>query len=241
MAWRIPIGYDERTYNSWRGMLNRCLYPSQNNYPRYGGRGITICDEWRVYRQFEKDMGKRPSKDHALDRIDNMGNYEPGNCKWSTRSEQQRNSRRNVWVTYQGRRVQIIELCEELGRDVTRARKRLGEGMSVEDALHIGRVKDITYNGKTQTMRAWAAEKGLPRTTLHSRLNELGWSMERAMETPHTPKARINEAVARTIKILLAAGVRPVDIQRQLSVSENTVTFIRRGDTWKHVTIETEK
>ena len=80
------------TYTSWRSMIDRCTRESAPNYYLYGGRGITVCERWRRFEDFLKDMGERPI-DRTLDRVDNDGNYEPGNCRWATRSEQQRNKR----------------------------------------------------------------------------------------------------------------------------------------------------
>lgn len=80
------------TYESWRAMIRRCTKPSCASYPNYGGRGIKVCDDWLEYKHFLKDMGKRPLG-MTLDRIDNDGNYELSNCKWSTVKEQNRNQR----------------------------------------------------------------------------------------------------------------------------------------------------
>ena len=82
-----------RTYRSWDGMLQRCHNPRNPRYPDYGGRGITVCERWCSFANFYADMGERP-EGTSIDRIDNDGNYELGNCRWATASEQQRNQRR---------------------------------------------------------------------------------------------------------------------------------------------------
>lgn len=87
-------------YRTWIGMKLRCLNVNRQDYPRYGGRGISICERWeKSYEQFLADMGRRPTPQYSLDRIDTNGMYEPGNCQWATRSQQSRNRRdRNLVV-----------------------------------------------------------------------------------------------------------------------------------------------
>ena len=81
-------------------MIARCKYPSVPSYPRYGGRGITVCDRWLSFKNFLADMGERP-EGKTIDRIDIDGDYEPRNCRWATYSEQQRHRSRDLagrWV-----------------------------------------------------------------------------------------------------------------------------------------------
>lgn len=85
-------------YYSWSAMLSRCTNPNRGEWKYYGGRGVQVCDRWRGkegFSNFLADMGLRPSADHSLDRFpNNAGNYEPGNCRWATQTEQNRNKRK---------------------------------------------------------------------------------------------------------------------------------------------------
>ncbi len=86
------VGKVSTEYKIWAGMKGRCQNPKSPNYDLYGGRGIKVCEEWsNSFENFLADMGKRPSPQYSLDRIDTNGNYEPGNCRWATRTMQNRN------------------------------------------------------------------------------------------------------------------------------------------------------
>ncbi len=84
---RYKNGKQSLTYQSWRHMKTRCQNPNCPDYKNYGGRGITVCERWMDFANFLEDMGERP-ENTTLDRINNDGNYEPGNCRWTTPREQ---------------------------------------------------------------------------------------------------------------------------------------------------------
>jgi len=125
-------------YSAWQRMRNRCLNKKSKRYKDYGERGIKICDRWlESFENFLEDMGRRPTKDHSLDRIDNNSNYGPNNCKWSTRTEQNRNRRNTQRLTYKGETKTIAEWSEEFGIKYDTLHGRIEKGWSVKDALEI--------------------------------------------------------------------------------------------------------
>lgn len=116
-------------YRHWISMKTRCNNVREPRYAEWGGRGIKVCPLWESdFEAFLRDVGPRPSTEHSLDRIDNSRGYEPGNVRWATRAQQQRNTRRNRLLTFRGKTQPLIAWCEEVGiaEDVLRKRVRMG-------------------------------------------------------------------------------------------------------------------
>jgi hypothetical protein len=127
--------YGTSEYIIWRGILARCLNVNDPAYHNYGGRGITVCKRWRSFANFLADMGKRPSRGHSIDRKNNNGNYSPRNCRWATRTEQARNSRRCRTVTHDGRTLSIAEWAELVGLHPATLLHRVNIGWPFHKAL----------------------------------------------------------------------------------------------------------
>jgi len=125
------------TYSSWLAMIRRCYDPTYERYEEWGGRGIAVCERWRGpsgAMNFYTDMGERPAG-CSLERINNNGNYEPSNCKWATRSEQQSNKRNNRLVTFNEQTRTLTEWESVLGFKRNVLFYRLDHGWDVERAL----------------------------------------------------------------------------------------------------------
>lgn len=117
-------------------MKQRCLNPNATSYAEYGGRGVKICEQWMDFEKFLEDMGPRPSKNHQIDRMDNGGDYEPKNCRWATRREQQNNRAVTKFVIIDGAKRPLADVAREYGIKRTTLYMRLFRcGWSLERAL----------------------------------------------------------------------------------------------------------
>ena len=124
------------TYRTWERMKQRCRNPASIDYPRYGGRGIAICDAWRYFPAFLADMGTRLDG-CSLDRIDNNGPYAPGNCRWATTRQQANNRRTNHTVIVNGKPMTLAEACAHADHGLTTriVRSRVDSGWDIDAAL----------------------------------------------------------------------------------------------------------
>ena len=133
---------------TWDGMIQRCENPRNRKYPHYGGRGIRVCDRWRhSLIAFVIDMGPRPSQRHSIDRVNNDGSYEPGNCRWATMSEQCRNTRRTRLVEIDGERLPLVAWAERSGIGSETIARRLKAGWEPRAAVFTPSARKRTQAG----------------------------------------------------------------------------------------------
>ncbi len=125
-------------HTTWCQMIGRCANPSNVRFADYGGRGIRVCQRWsESFAAFLEDMGPRPGR-HTIERIDNNGNYEPGNCRWATWSEQASNKRSNRMLEHEGKSMTLAQWSRETGLQRGCIAARIQRGWSVSRALTEG-------------------------------------------------------------------------------------------------------
>lgn len=105
---------ETKLWRTWRGIVERTTLPTSTHFHRYGGRGITVCNEWLTYENFAADVGQPPSEKHSIDRIDNNKGYFPGNVRWATAREQAQNRSTNIWVLYQGKKMIASDVAKAM-------------------------------------------------------------------------------------------------------------------------------
>jgi hypothetical protein len=134
---RIKHGqYKSLTYTSWYNMVQRCTNRNNTHWDRYGGRGIVVCERWRLFVNFLEDMGERPSSSHSIERNKLDRGYEPGNCEWVMgQRRQMANMSRNVHVNINGKRMCLKQAAELLGLSYTMVNNRRWRGASIEEAF----------------------------------------------------------------------------------------------------------
>lgn len=127
-------GHSTLTYSRWKSMRQRCTDPSHKSYTQYGGAGITVCDRWQDFAHSLSDMGECPPS-MTLDRIENSIGYQPGNCRWASKADQNKNRSNIVMLTYQGETKSVTEWATQFGMRQANLTMRLRLGWSIERAL----------------------------------------------------------------------------------------------------------
>ena len=173
-------------YKSWASMKDRCGRISHRQYRDYGGRGITICEEWLgSFETFLQDMGPRPSPAHSIDRIDNHKGYSPDNCRWATARQQSNNKRSNVIISVNGVTHTVAEWSRINGIKRSVIYQRLVHGWDDAQSVTVPvrPPHTITAHGVTQSIAEWAKDTGMTRMTITTR-KKLGWSDEESVTLP---------------------------------------------------------
>lgn len=175
-------------YKRWVQIKGRCMRPNHAAFAAYGGRGITLCDEWLSFPAFvawARSEGWVEGCGLTIDRIDNDKGYSPENCRLATVKEQSNNRRTNRLVAVEGVTKTVSEWADELGVPLTRLHARIFRGVDPVAAcseavsgLH------LEYKGETALVSVWAKRWGQPISTVRARLRR-GWRVERIATTPH--------------------------------------------------------
>lgn len=178
--YRNHIADNKRLWGIYNGIKRRCLSEKEPRYPDYGGRGIKICDEWLSSFDNFADWAKLNGyySHLTIERTDNNGDYCPENCTWITRVRQSYNKRTSVMVTYLGETKCLMDWCTELGLTYDAIHNRITKGWSAEDAL----TKPIFDQSKSFSQMC--RNHGIHPSTVKSRTEKFGWSLEDALNTP---------------------------------------------------------
>lgn len=140
-------------YRAWAAMKARCYNKGNKEYYSYGGRGIMVCERWlNSYENFIEDMGRKPGDEYSIDRIDNNGNYEPGNCRWATDLQQLNNTSRNVFIEYNGERKTASQWAKFFNISQHSILWRHKKGMTLEKVFSKNKLEKqnviyVTYMG----------------------------------------------------------------------------------------------
>ena len=185
-------------YGRWRNMIDRCHNEESSSYPDYGGRGIKVCQRWHDIRNFVADLPDGYRKGLEIDRIDNDGNYEPGNVRWATRGQNCDNRRTGRPVTHDGKTQSVTRWAEGAGLPAGTISTRIDDlGWSVQDALttpplRVGQRKSyerFQVGDESLTMMEIAERTGIPYAAVVNRIKRLGWPIEKVMSEPNGKSA----------------------------------------------------
>ena len=184
-------GKRNRLYSIWQNIIGRCECDKSPTYKYYGGRGITICDEWRHNYKAFKDWALSHGYNDKLtiDRIDVNGNYEPNNCRWVDKSEQARNKRNNVNITINGITMCAQDWCDKYNLNRNTFNKRIARGWDYETAITTPAKENTLYDidGVEKPLSAWCKEYNMCTQTVLYRLSQ-NWDLKTALTKPSKRK-----------------------------------------------------
>lgn len=168
---------DTPEYRTWSEIKTRCYNSSRPGYANYGGRGIRMCSRWlHSFEAFFKDMGKRPSSRHSIERIDVNGHYLPENCKWATQREQANNKRSTVRIDG----VPIADLARANGIKHATLHARATRARRPYPAAG-PQMLTLEHNGVVDTVSGWSRRTGIKPTTITMRVTKYGWPVSKSL------------------------------------------------------------
>jgi DNA-binding transcriptional regulator YhcF (GntR family) len=175
-------------YAVWVNMRQRCFNVNSTGYAHYGGRGIQVCERWSDYRNFIADMGRRPSPEHTIERLDVNGNYEPSNCTWATRKEQANNRTNNVRFKVGDQEFTTAQLASQLNVVRSTIENRFKRGLNLDEVIEAGehQSEKFSYKGDLLTIRELAQIAGVSYHTLYKRLKYQKLTAEEAVQRSHS-------------------------------------------------------
>jgi hypothetical protein len=196
-TFRKDVGRRSPEYNVWVAMRQRCSNPLNKRYQRYGGRGISVCSSWSVFANFLADMGHRPGPRYSIERKDNDGDYDPGNCVWATDRIQSRNKSTSILIEFNGKTQCLADWATELGINFYVLRGRLNAGWPIDRAFTESlqnpatrmatarsfQLHKVTAFSQTMTVSDWSRKTKLSRNCIASRL-KCGMEPELALSLP---------------------------------------------------------
>lgn len=209
---------------TWGNMIARCYDPKSQRYADYGGRGITVSDQWHEFANFANDMSPRP-KGLTLDRIDNECGYSKDNCRWATTADQNRNRRDTINLTINGETKCVTDWAAESDVSIATIFHRVHNGWSASEAVFgrkfAKRYPGINYLGENLTAKQWAKRLGLKYGTLSKRLAR-GIPFEDAISEDNATRVRVRNLTSpegvthSTIEWSLILGVSESTIRNRL-------------------------
>lgn len=216
-----PLTYDELPrsyrpeYRIWTSMCRRCSDPRNQGFYLYKNR-VHVCKTWeRSFDQFYKDMGPRPSPKHSLDRIDNEGDYKPGNVRWATPKEQARNTSRTRFVTIRGQTKALTQWAEELGITPQSLKYRIDKG-------------------------GWDIEAAVTRLGNKSQPYIDSLKSKRKRGVSHY-RTKLTDNMVLEIRKSYLEGETQAELARRFSVTFTAISCIVKGKTWKHLLPKKER
>lgn len=169
-----------KTHKVWFDMRGRCYNPKKDRYPNYGGRGITVCDEWagsdgfKAFYDYVSKLEHFGEEGYSLDRIDVNGNYEPGNVRWATDAQQKRNRTDNHYIDINGEKMILADVAQAAGVTKKTIYDRLAKGATPDQLLRKCRINSllVDVDGKLMTVKEIAAIAGAHKSTIMNRIKK---------------------------------------------------------------------